>query len=165
MRQSRRGMHRAGFSLIEVLIAIAIVAAIGGLVAVNLMGAREDSKVNMARIELDSMRQALDQFNLVFDRYPTEDEGIEVLWVNESLDVEDEALSARWRKFLNSPSLEDPWGNEWGYRGEPEYGEYYDLWSNGPDGEEGTADDIKSWDESEEDGSLGTGSGGAGSIP
>ena len=150
-RTPRRGMLRGGFSLIEVLIAIAIVAAIGGLVAVNLMGAREDSKVNMARIELDRIRQALDQFSLVFERYPTDDEGIEVLWSDQTLDVEDEALQARWRRFLNSPNPSDPWGNEWGYRAEPEYGEYYDLWSNGPDGEEGTADDIKSWDEALED--------------
>ncbi len=159
MRRTRSGMARSAFSLIEVLIAIAIVAAIGGLVAVNLMGAREDSKVDMAQIELDRLRSAMDQFNLVFDRFPSDDEGLAVLWSNETLDVEDEALNARWRKFLSSASPNDPWGNEWGYRGEPEYGEQYDLWSNGPDGEEGTADDIKSWDESSEDGALGPATG------
>lgn len=142
--------RRRGFTLVEVLIAIAIVAVLGGLVAINFLGTEERQQPRLAQIELDSLKDALTQFYLAYDRYPTDDEGIAVLWDSESLETEDDAERDSWQPFLNDPADEDIWGNPWNYRAESEYGDRYDLWSNGPDGEEDTDDDIVSWETDDE---------------
>jgi general secretion pathway protein G len=155
-RTSTSRRRRAGFTLVEVLIAIAIVAILGGLVAVNFIGTEDRQKPRLAQIEMDSIEDALRQFRIAFGRYPSEDEGLAVLWDKDAFAPEDEALSDEWTAFLEDAKPNDVWGNEWGYRAESEYDQDYDLWSNGPDGEEGTDDDITNWDE---DAELGGGSG------
>ncbi len=139
--------RRRGFTLIELLIVIAILLAIGGLVVVNLIPRGEQAKADIQRIQLDQVANALDQFRLDMDRWPTEEEGIEVLWKRDSL--EDENDYERWRgPYLEDPVTEDRWGNELLYRfpGEIRGESYYDLISFGPDGEEETDDDITNHD-------------------
>lgn len=150
----RQVRTRAAFTLIEVMIVIAIILALSGLVGVAVFQQRERAKYQMAEIELKSIQQAMKHFRLAYDRWPTEEEGIAVLWDKEILDQE--ADQTAWTKLLDSPMPEDKWGNEWGYRPISENGDesMFDLWSNGPDGEEGTEDDITSWS-LEEDGEGG----------
>lgn len=143
---------RRGFTLIEVLIAIAIVVALGAIVGINLLGSRDQADKDTAMIQLNSIQDAMLQFQLVYRRFPTEDEGLSVLWDKEVLDVEDEALEEKWTKFLTKPAPKDLWGNEWQYRVPGEFGDPYDIWSAGPDREEDTEDDIKSWSAESEEG-------------
>lgn len=138
-----------GFTLIEVMIAIAIVVALVGIVAVNVVGSRKQAKQGMATIEIASISNALESFNVTFDRYPTDEEGLAVLWSKEALSTDDEATKEKWRKFLKDPSPNDQWGNPWNYRSESEHENDYDLWSAGPDKQDGTADDITNWSKSE----------------
>ncbi len=142
-----RRIARRGLSLIEVLIVIAILLAIGGLVVVNLLPAREQAIVDLQRGDFDAISRAMDQFRLDMNRYPNEDEGLPALWSSEVL--EDERDIERWRgPYLRDPLREDRWGGELIYRfpGEIRGEEYYDLVSVGPDGEEGTDDDITNHD-------------------
>lgn len=153
MRKERpQIVGRTGFTLIEVMIVLAILAALIGIVAFNVVGTKKKAKVGEARLQLGKIKGALERFNMDFDRYPTDDEGIKVLWDKESLSLEDgEGDEDLWERYITPPTPEDPWGNEWGYRAETEHeGEPFDLWSNGPDGEEGTEDDLVSWYEDEE---------------
>lgn len=147
---------RRGFSLIEVMIVILIVLAIGGLVAYNVMGAKEKADARLGKIQLQEIQKALKQFKVVHSRYPTDDEGIQVLWNKEAMTDEDAVKN--WEKLLDKPMPKDSWGNEWGYRAASEHGDesMYDLWSYGPDRVEGTEDDITSW-EGMEDANSGTG--------
>ncbi len=143
-QQVRPMKNRArAFTLIEVLIVLVIVLAIGGIVAVNLLPKRDQALADTQRVQLDSIDNALKYFNLDFGRYPTEDEGLTVLW--DSSVIEDEADEAKWKKpYMESKNLTDQWGNEYGYRFPAEADEeMYELWSNGKDGEESTEDDIK----------------------
>jgi len=145
----------AGFTLIEVLIVLVIVLAIGAVVAVNLIPVRDKALNNTELVQLRSIEQALDQFNLDIGRYPTEDEGLAALW--DKTKIEDENLQ---KKHIGNyfakgkKDLKDRWGNAYGYRPvdasssdsagtDESEGVKYELWSNGADGEEGTADDIK----------------------
>lgn len=150
MPTRRSGSARAGFTLIEIMIVLAILAALFGLVAVNVIGSKKDAKIGEAKIALGTIKSALDMFYADFDRYPTEEEGIRVLWDKSALVSEDEADQDKWRKRLQKPAPKDPWGTDWGYRAESEHDEEYDLWSNGADKEEGTDDDIVSWVKDEE---------------
>jgi general secretion pathway protein G len=141
---------RGGFTLIELLITIAIVIALGAIVGVSLLGARDEADVGIAQTQLNNIEQALEFFELDYRRVPNEEEGLAVLWDKELLDPDSD--ETKWKKYLSEPLPKDPWGNDWGYRGEdPEYGEKYDLWSNGPDGEEDSEDDIVAWSTSDED--------------
>ena len=147
---------RRAFTLIELLIVIAILLAIGGLVVVNLIPRGEQARADLQRVQFDLIGAAMDQFRLDLNRWPTEEEGIEVLWREDAL--EDEADMKRWKvKYLESPITQDKWGNELIYRSpSEELGEgYYDLVSVGPDGEEGTEDDITNHDRlRDEDGEI-----------
>ena len=146
----RRSASRGGFTLIEVLLAIAIVVALGAVVGVALLGTRDQADIDNTKIQLNNIESAIDFFELDYRRVPNEEEGLEVLWNKEVLDPDADA--DKWKKYLTEALPTDPWGNEWGYRGEdPEYGEKFDLWSNGPDGEEDTEDDIVAWSDSEGD--------------
>ncbi|MBT8486021.1 MAG: type II secretion system major pseudopilin GspG [Phycisphaerales bacterium] len=134
---------RRGFSLIELLIVIAILLAIGGLVVVNLLPARDQADIDLTRVQIDVFEEALKRFNLDLKRWPSEDEGVTVLWSGTGLDNEED--EARWRgPYLEDPAPRDLWNNEWIYRAPSEIRESapYDIISMGPDGEEDTEDDV-----------------------
>jgi len=146
-----RPRRRAAFTLIEVLIVLAIILALGGVVAYNLMPRREEAIIQTQEVQLRVFEDALEGFYFDFERYPTEEEGLAVLWDEERL--EDEEEIDKWTgPYLTDEKVEDHWGNEWNYRYPGEFDEdKYEIWSDGKDGEEGTEDDIKSWSDDEDD--------------
>ena len=151
----RVASRRRAFTLIEVMIAIAIVVALIAIVGINVIGQRDTANVGQTKIQMNNIQNAMQDFYLAFNRFPSEDEGIEALWNLEAVAVETEEDEAKWRRFLEKPTPNALWGNPWGYRAESEFGENFDLWSNGPDGEEGTDDDITSWPAGAEGGGFG----------
>ena len=72
----RRGRTRRGLTLIELLIVIAILLAIGGLVVVNVMPRKAEADVDLTRVQIDSFENALKQFQLHMKRLPTTEEGL-----------------------------------------------------------------------------------------
>ncbi|MBL8962957.1 MAG: type II secretion system major pseudopilin GspG [Phycisphaerae bacterium] len=146
-----------GFTLIELLIVIAIIAALGGLVTVALLGRKKEATRGLAEHDLSVIKQGMKLFYLTYERFPTEEEGVEVLWNKDLLSPDADA--AKWKKFLDEPMPMDRWGSPWGYRPVSEHGdeETCDIWSPGPDRQDGTEDDITSW-KTEADGLGGEGS-------
>lgn len=151
MRKTTRATRtraRRGFSLIEIMIVIAIVALLGGVVGFALFARFGEAQAEIARVQMDNISDALKDFRRRFNRYPTDEEGLSVLW--SSANLEDPEEEEKWTATLEEPIAVDPWGNEWGYRQQSENGneDNFDLWSFGKDGEEGTEDDITSWSDS-----------------
>lgn len=136
---------RRGFTLIEVMIVIAIVLALTGLIGVAVFSRRDDAKKDTAKIELNTLKNAMNLFRTDFDRWPTDQEGVKVLWDKSALDGE--ADQTKWKGYLTEAKPKDMWGSEWQYRQKSEHGDEskYDLWSFGPDKQDGTEDDITSW--------------------
>jgi general secretion pathway protein G len=134
--------RRRGLTLIEVLIVIAILLAIGGLVVVNLIPRKEQADIDLQKVQFQNIDGALKQFKLDMKRYPSDEEGLAALWDKSLLVSEDEATN--WRgKYLESPITKDTWGSELVYHCPGEVNtEGYDLVSFGPDKQEGTEDDI-----------------------
>lgn len=141
-----RGLRRPrGFTLIEVMIVITIIVLLGAIVGISLFSQRDEAKVGIVTAQMQQIEAGLKNFRFDFDRYPTDQEGLAVLWNKETLDQE--APQGKWKKYLEKPIATDGWGQAWGYRQASEHGDEstYDLWSNGPDKEQGTEDDITSW--------------------
>jgi general secretion pathway protein G len=142
-------VHRRGFTLIEVMIVIAIVLALSGLIGVALFRQRDAAKVDLVKTDMNSLKQGLKLFYMDFDRYPTDEEGLKALW--DKTAIADETEAAKWKKYLSEPMASDRWGSPWGYRQIGEHGDEttFDLWSYGPDKQEGTDDDLTSWSSTE----------------
>ena len=134
---------RRAFSLIELLIVIAILLAIGSLVVMNLIPAKDKADVDLTRVQISVFDAAMKRFRLDLKRWPGEEEGIVVLWSRTAL--EDEEDESSWNgPYLEQPTPKDMWNNEWIYRAPSELveGAPYDIISLGMDGEEDTEDDI-----------------------
>src|SRR5689334_19608026 len=143
-RSPRRHTAR-GFTLIEILVVIVVIAILATLVAPNVfrhVGAAKDAT---AKSQIEMLGAALDAFRLDNGRYPTTDEGLAALWEAPRSDQ-----VPNWRgPYLRKPVPLDPWSHPYVYvypgQANPRG---YDLLSYGADGQpNGTGEDadITSW--------------------
>lgn len=143
---SRRGPRRAGagvsgFTLIELMLVLVILATLAAIVVPKFTGHSQRAKITAAETQIASFSTALDAFEIACSRYPTTTEGLQAL-------VEKPASNAEgWEQpYFHQDIPNDPWGNEYQYRYPGTYNKYgYDLYSVGPDGKLGGGDDIKNW--------------------
>ena len=136
-RQNRRGRGR-GFSLIEMLAVLALMAIVAGVVTMSVRPLMLKGKQNAARAEVGVIAGALESFYSVYGRYPTNEEGLDVL--------------RRKTEKLDEPLLTqdpvDPWGHPYQYNTPGRDGPYEVICfgSDGRDGGDGADADIGSWD-------------------
>jgi len=135
----RTSKNARGFTLVELLLVLVILALIGGLVLPNIIGKAEGAKVKAAGSQISRLAMAVESFYL--DTGTTPDNLDEL--VNESGNVDG------WNgPYVKPSSLKDPWGREYVYNYPGEHGDF-DLYSLGADGQPGGEDrnaDINSWD-------------------
>lgn len=138
----RLGKSRRGFSLIEMLIVLAILALLAGLVIQNFDklfgGASEDVAKQFVTTSLEA---PLLQFKIHTGSYPSTSEGLAALLTAPS------ARAAKWKGPYVKELPADPWGNPYQYRYPgTQNADSYDVYSMGPNGTEGGGDDIGNWD-------------------
>ena len=134
-----------GFSLVELLVALAILALISAIVVVNVLPARDKAAVDTAKIEIKNLEATLDQYKIDMMVYPSTQQGLEAL-VSVPADARN-AASYRPGGYLRGGVPTDPWGNPYQYRYPGEHG-VFDLYSFGADGKpggEGLDADIVNW--------------------
>jgi len=146
---SRRSKARRGFTLIEILLVLAIIGMLASVAIVALVGTREGAKKDTTKALVQSVANALDFYNMHIGHYPSEEEGgLQALLTKPAFDSE--ALAEKWRGPYLKQEPVDSWGNKLNYQlnqaGTTDAAQQpYRLWSNGADGMDGTEDDIKNY--------------------
>lgn len=146
MRPIRRmeNRRRGGFTLIEVLLVVFIIALLAAFVVPSFLRTQEQTQISLAQSLVQRngpVATAVNLFRLAMGRYPKE-----LSELVEKPDDDDEAAKWGGPYIEDIAQLRDPWGNELQYRYPGTRNEdSYDLWSYGPDGQDGTEDDIGNW--------------------
>ncbi|MGH8704144.1 MAG: type II secretion system major pseudopilin GspG [Burkholderiales bacterium] len=126
----QRAAHVRGFTLLELLIVVAIIGLLVGFVAPRYFGQLGKTEVNVAKAQMDALEKALDQYRLDTGRYPTTELGLNAL-------VTKPANEPKWNgPYLKKAVPLDPWSKPYLYRSPAERGEY-NLISYGKDGQPG----------------------------
>lgn len=133
--------HPAGFTLIEILVVVVIIAILASLVAPNVFQHVGTARETTARSQIEMLGAALDAYRLHVGRYPSTDEGLATLWERPV------SAPSTWRgPYLRRAVPADPWGHAYVYESPGAQGALsYRLLSLGADGKrggEGEAADI-----------------------
>jgi len=134
-----------GFTLIEIMVVVAIIAILGATVVPLIMSKPDEARVTKAKQDIASLSSALDLYNLDNFNYPSSNQGLEALVEKPSGDPE----PANWNTAGYIRKLQaDPWGRPYEYAS-PGEGGPFDIISLGKDGVEGGTGfdaDISNWD-------------------
>jgi general secretion pathway protein G len=123
----------AAFTIVEVMAVVIIIGLLAAIVVKNFVGQTDRARVTTTKASLRVLDEAVLQFKMDTGRYPTEDEGLNVL-IEAPSDVENYPEGG----YLRTTELPaDAWGNEFLYIQFPESGKPYEILSYGADGEEG----------------------------
>lgn len=132
--------RRRGFTLMEIILVVVIIGILAALVGTRLVGKAQQARETAATAQIANLRTALAAFERDAGRYPTTAEGLDAL-VNRPGGL---PADAQWERYLDERTVPaDPWGRPYVYRQPGSMNpDGYDLLSRGPDGVEGTDDDI-----------------------
>lgn len=139
MKKNKRKSNAKGFTLIEIMIVLAIVGMLFSFVGVNVIKKFKESKVQGARIQMASYEQSLQAYYLAHSMYPTTAQGLQALISVPTVGK----IPKNYPEggYFNKKTLvDDPFGHP--YRYECEDSQNYTISSDGPDGQAGTDDDI-----------------------
>lgn len=146
IRVRRRGEHRqrAGFTLMEVLLVLVILVVLASLAVNVFSGTQEKADRSAAAAQIGLYKRAIDMYRFHTKQYPAE--------LQELVDKpSDTALADRWGGPYMDKIARDPWDNEYRFAAPGKHNaETFDVWSVGPDGQDGSADDIGNWEEETE---------------
>ena len=128
---------KSGFTLIEIMVVVIIIAALAGMVLPHLMDKPDQAKADIARADIRSINTALKLFKLDTGKYPAGDDGLKSLIKKPPSSVDN------WRGPYLEKEPNDPWKNPYQYKNPGSRGVIgVDVFSTGPDGQLGTDDDV-----------------------
>lgn len=143
-RNRRRRTRQRGFTLLEILLVVGLLALLASIAIPALTAQAERAKVNMVKAVILSngtLSQAIKQFRFDIGQYP-----------EELMDLVEKPGDAEMEDKWTTPYLEDvsglkdPWSRDFEYTAPGTHNEDgFDLWSLGPNGVDGDDDDITNW--------------------
>ena len=144
-RKIRKSKEK-GFTLIELMVVITILALLGGVVAPQVIGRLRQAKPKKAGIDLKAIELGLDMYAADNGQYPTTEQGLDALLTEPTTPPD----PMDWNgAYVKPTDFKDPWGAVYVYVSPSTHEGYdYDLYSLGADGQEGGEDDaadITNW--------------------
>ena len=134
-----------GFTLIELMLVVMIIATLAALVVPKFTGRAEQAKSAAARTDIMvNIPTALDLYELDNGFFPSTEQGLDALRIQPS----SSPVPAKWNGPYIKKKPIDPWGNPYHYVSPGTHNRNsYDLYSFGKDNAEGGKDDVNNWDE------------------
>lgn len=137
--------RQAGFSLIEVMVVLLIIGIMASMVAPQILGQQESAQLKKAAVDIQQLESSLEMYKLQNNQFPTTEQGLESLVTAPTIDpIPRNYPENGFIKRLP----DDPWDNPYQLISPGEMG-VIDIFSNGPDREPGTEDDIGNWNVNE----------------
>ncbi len=144
-QQGRKARSKGGFTLVELMLVVVIIGILAAIVIPRLVGKTQRARMAATKMSIESITVAFESFEMDLGHFPATEEGIAAL-------VERPASAASGSEW-HGPYLKqiplDPWRQEFVYKYPGERAVDFDLISPGPDGEEGTEDDITNYRQTE----------------
>ena len=140
--KERAARKQRGFTLIELMVVLAISGILASLIVPNVLGRADDARITAARTDVGNLVQALKLYKLDNQRFPSAEQGLQSLVTKPSA----EPVPPNWKNYLDKLPA-DPWGRPYQYLNPGLKGEV-DVMSWGADGQsggEGVNADIGSW--------------------
>jgi general secretion pathway protein G len=141
MQKRTMRRRRGGFTLMEILLVLAILVVLGSLVTFGYVTIQRNAMMDSAKTQIRMFEQAVNMYRLDVGKYPSGDQGLQALRLQPP-----DAPANKWRgPYIQVEIPADPWGNAYQYQeitdslNQPSF----EVMSNGPDGANGTADDIR----------------------
>jgi len=138
----KKNSTKKAFTIIELMVVITIIGILASLVAPKFMKQLEGAKVKTTKAQMEMFSTSLDSFNIDVGRYPTESEGLKVLW------TKNKDIKGYDGLYLPKPAEKDAWGNPYIYtQTSDDHG--FNILSYGKDGKEGgsgKSQDILLWE-------------------
>jgi len=141
-RKERKRRVRYGFTMVELMAMLIIIGLLATLVVTKVASKIDQARIVTTKANLKALHAAVNQFKMDTGRFPAEDEGLIAL-------IEQPSDVTIWEQggYLETTSINlDGWNNDFIYELYPESGKQFQIRSMGPDGEEGTEDDLLSTD-------------------
>jgi general secretion pathway protein G len=144
LSSARMTRQTRGFTLIEIMVVVAILGILAALVVPKIMGRPDEARIIAAKQDITAIRQALNLYRLDNLRYPTTEQSLQALVEKPTSGT----IPNNWKPggYLERLPM-DPWGSAYQYLSPGVHGEV-DVFSLGADGEpggEGNNADIGSW--------------------
>jgi len=137
-------MGASGFTLIEIMVVVFILALLAGIVVPKIMGRTDEARRTTGKVQIKNIEEGLHLYKLDNGVYPTTEQGLSALITKPTIG----SIPQHWRDGGYLPKIpKDPWGHEYAYISPGAHGDY-DLLSYGGDGEQGGDGkdaDIESW--------------------
>lgn len=143
MNTRRNPPSDAGFSLLELLVVLAIMGLLAAIVAPQVIRYLGSSRSQTSKVQVQNTAAALELYRLDVGRYPTAEEGLKAL-------VSAPSTATGWNGpyLQQATALNDPWGKPYLYRVPGRDGREIDVYTLGSDGSEGgsgEAKDVGNW--------------------
>jgi general secretion pathway protein G len=127
--------ERGGFTLIELMVVVIIIAALAAIVLPKVMPAGEVAMINATKGEIRNIKVAIQLYRLHEYKYP-----------KNLSDLMKPSSAKEWKgSYIDGVDLDDPWKRPYNYRYPGTHNSEFDIWSKGPD-EQDEDDNVTSWE-------------------